>query len=191
MALINVAARELHFKIVYYGPGYGGKTTNLKYISTHVPREARGELVSLATDTDRTLFFDFIPLDLGEVAGFKTRFHLYAMPGQVVFQRTRQALLAGVDGVVLVADSQRERLRDNVHAIHELDTVLRWQGRGLREVPLVLQYNKRDLPDATPLPVLDARLNALRRPAFPATASTGEGVFPTLRSVCKLVIARL
>jgi signal recognition particle receptor subunit beta len=191
VALINVAAREIHLKIVYYGPGYGGKTTNLKYIATYAPVAARGELVSLATDTERTLFFDFLPLDLGEVAGFKTRFHLYAMPGQVIYQRTRQALLAGVDGVVLVVDSQRDRLRDNVFALHELDTVLRWQGRSLAEMPLVLQYNKRDLADVTPIPILEARLNALRRPAFPAVAATGQGVFATLRAVCKLVTARL
>lgn len=191
MALINVAAGEIHCKIVYYGPGFGGKTTNLRYIHRQVPPAARGELVSLSTDTDRTLFFDFLALDLGEVEGFQTRFHLYAMPGQTLYQRTRQALLAGADGVVLVADSQRDRLRDNALALHELDSLLRWQQRRLTQVPLVLQYNKRDLADALPIAVLNARLNALSRPYVPAVAATGEGVFATLRTVCKLVISRL
>lgn len=191
MALINVATREIHCKIVYYGAGYCGKTTNLRYIQEHAPGATRAELLSIATDTDRTLFCDFLPLDLGSVEGFRTRFHLYATPGQVIYVRTRQALLAGVDGIVFVADSSKAKLRANVITLHELDNVLRSQGRSLSEVPLVMQYNKRDLPDALPLPVLEARLNRLRIPSIPAVATSGEGVFATLRTICKMVIAKL
>ncbi len=191
MALINVATREIHCKVVYYGAGFCGKTTNLQYIQRTAPGTAPTELLSIATDTDRTLFCDFLPLDLGTVEGFRARFHLYATPGQVIYVKTRQALLAGVDGLVFVADSSKAKLRANVITVHELDNVLRWQNRSLQDVPLVMQYNKRDLPDALPIPVLDARLNPMRSPAIPAVAMSGEGVFATLRTICKLVIAKL
>lgn len=191
MALINVALREIHCKVVYYGAGFCGKTTNLQHIQRNAPDVAPAELLSITTDTERTLFCDFLPLDLGTVGGFRARFHLYATPGQIIYVKTRQALLAGVDGLVFVADSSKSKLRSNVITIHELDNVLRWQNRSMQDVPLVMQYNKRDLADALPLPVLDARLNPMRSPSIPAVATTGEGVFATLRAICKMVIARL
>lgn len=196
MALINIAAREIHCKIVYYGPGLSGKTTNLKYIHSQVPREAKGELLSIATETERTLFFDFLPLDLGRVRGFQTRFHLYTVPGQVLYERTRVAVLNGADGVVFVADSQRNKLEENVRSLQELARNITRQGKRFAEFPVILQYNKRDLPNALPVPVLDKYLryrgadgNLVER--FEAVASNGRGVFDTLKSISKLVISRL
>src|SRR5215217_9294974 len=160
MALINVAAREIHCKIVYYGPGMGGKTSNLQYIHAQVSKEAKGELLSIATETERTLFFDFLPLDLGKVRGFHTRFHLYTVPGQVMYERTRVAVLNGADGVVFVADSQKDRLEENVNSLRELARNVQKQGKRFQDFPVVLQYNKRDLPTAAPVAVLDKYLNA-------------------------------
>src|SRR6185437_13980387 len=151
MALINVAAREIHCKIVYYGPGMGGKTSNLQYIHGQVAREARGELLSIATETERTLFFDFLPLDLGKVRGFSTRFHLYTVPGQVLYERTRVAVLNGADGVVFVVDSQRDRLEENFQSIIELETNMRYLGKDLGNFPFVIQWNKRDMAGALPI----------------------------------------
>src|SRR3712207_2521662 len=148
MALINVAAREIHCKIVYYGPGMGGKTSNLQYIHSAVPRDVKGELLSIATETERTLFFDFLPLDLGKVRGFQTRFHLYTVPGQVIYERTRLAVLNGADGVVFVVDSQRERLEENINSLRELHHQLQQHGKRFADFPFVLQYNKRDTPPA-------------------------------------------
>ncbi len=191
MALINVAAREIHCKIVYYGPGLCGKTTNLKYIHTAVPRQAKGDLVSIATETERTLFFDFLPLDLGTVHGFQTRFHLYTVPGQVLYERTRVAVLSGADGVVFVADSQRHKLQEDVVSLQELARNLTSQGKKFLEYPLVLQYNKRDLDNALPVDVLDRYLNSIQVPRFEAVAAKGVGVFDTLKAISKLVISKL
>ncbi|MBX6753344.1 GTP-binding protein [Thermorudis peleae] len=190
MALINVAAREIHGKIVYYGPGLSGKTTNLQYIHAHIPEHTRGELLSVDTESERTLFFDFLPLNLGTVHGFTIRFHLYTVPGQVLYERTRVAVLNGADGVVFVADAQRDRLAENIQSLRELGQNLIAQGKPFLNFPLVLQYNKMDLPTALPVPVLDRYLNPMRAPRFEAVAVRGVGVFETLRAICKLVVKR-
>jgi len=191
MALINVAAREIHCKIVYYGPGMCGKTTNLQYIHTQVPRDAKGDLLSISTETERTLFFDFLPLDLGKVRGFQTRFHLYTVPGQVLYERTRVAVLNGSDGVVFVADSQRSKLEDNIRSLKELAVNITRQNKKFQEFPVILQYNKRDMPDALPTQVLDKYLNGMGWQRFEAVATTGVGVFDTLKAISKLVISKL
>jgi signal recognition particle receptor subunit beta len=191
MALINVAAREIHGKIVYYGPGLCGKTTNLQYIHGKIPQNGRSELLSIATETERTLFFDFLPLDLGKVHGFTIRFHLYTVPGQILYERTRVAVLNGADGVVFVADAQRDRLADNLQSLRELAHNLTNQGKRLLEFPLVMQYNKMDLPTALPTPVLDRYLNTIKVPRFEAVAVNGNGVFETLRAISKLVVNKL
>jgi signal recognition particle receptor subunit beta len=192
MALINVAAREIHCKIVYYGPGLCGKTTNLKYIHSAVPGHARGDLLSIATETERTLFFDFLPLDLGQVHGFQTRFHLYTVPGQVLYERTRVAVLNGADGVVFVADSQQSKLREDIVSLQELARNIQAEGKKFLEFPLVLQYNKRDVPNALPLEQMDHYLNSsIKVPRFEAVASKGMGVFDTLKAISKLVISKL
>lgn len=192
MALINVAAREIHCKIVYYGPGLCGKTTNLKYIHSAVPGHAKGDLLSIATETERTLFFDFLPLDLGQVHGFQTRFHLYTVPGQVLYERTRVAVLNGADGVVFVADSQQNKLRENIASLQELARNIQAAGKKFLEFPLVLQYNKRDMPNAIPIEQLDHYLNSsIKVPAYEAVASKGVGVFDTLKAISKLVISKL
>ncbi len=192
MALINVAAREIHCKIVYYGPGLCGKTTNLKYIHSAVPNHAKGDLLSIATETERTLFFDFLPLDLGQVHGFQTRFHLYTVPGQVLYERTRVAVLNGADGVVFVADSQPNKLREDIQSLQELARNIQAQGKKFLEFPLVLQYNKRDMPNAIPVEQMDHYLNSsIKVPRFEAVASKGIGVFDTLKAISKLVISKL
>jgi len=191
MVSINYAFREISCKIVYYGPGVGGKTTNLQHIHKSVPDDAKGKLVSLATEADRTLFFDFLPLDLGTIRGFKTKFQLYTVPGQVFYDATRKLVLRGSDGVVFVADSQRERMEDNIMSLKNLVENLREYGYDPREIPFVMQYNKQDLPNAMSFDELNKKLNPLKVPAFPAVATTGEGVFPTLKGVSKLVIERL
>lgn len=191
MALINVASREIHCKIVYYGTGYCGKTTNLQYIHRHAPQQAHGELLSIATENERTLFFDFLPLDLGMVHGFRVRFHLYTVPGQVLYERTRVAVLNGVDGIVFVADSAPEKLEENFQSVVELETNMRRMGKDLGEFPLVMQWNKRDLPGAVAVATLDRYLNRRRVQAFEASALGGDGVFPTLRAICKAVMVRL
>jgi len=191
MALINFAAREIHCKIVYYGPGMCGKTTNLQYIHTQVPRDAKGELLSIATETERTLFFDFLPLDLGKVRGFQTRFHLYTVPGQMLYERTRVAVLNGADGVVFVADSQRDKLEENIKSLKELAVNITRQNKKFQEFPIVMQYNKRDIPGALPVEVLDKYLNGMKWTRFEAIATTGVGVFDTLKAISKLVISKL
>jgi signal recognition particle receptor subunit beta len=196
MALINIAAREIHCKIVYYGPGLGGKTTNLKYIHSQVPKDAKGELLSIATETERTLFFDFLPLDLGRVRGFQTRFHLYTVPGQVLYERTRVAVLNGADGVVFVADSQRNKLEEDVRSLQELARNITRQGKRFAEFPVVIQYNKRDLPNALPVPILDRYLRYRTSDGqlverFESIATTGRGIFDTLKAISKLVISKL
>ena len=191
MALVNVAAREVHCKIVYYGPGFGGKTSNLTYIHRSVPAAAKGDLLTIATETERTLFFDFLPLNLGTVNGFRVRFHLYTVPGQPLYERTRVAVLTGVDGVVFVADSQRGRFQATLQSFEEMSRVLSAQGKPLAALPVVLQYNKRDAPDAVPVPILNARLNQLQVPYFEAIASQGVGVLATLREISRLIIGKL
>ena len=193
MPLVNYATREITCKIVYYGPGRSGKTTNLHYIYEQVPSERKGHMVSLATQTDRTLFFDFLPLDLGSISGFSTRFQLYTVPGQVYYQATRKLVLQGADGVVFVADSQARQLDENVESMQDLHANLAEQGVDVRLMPLVLQYNKQDLPGDLILvpPLLDDALNFRGVPAFAAGALHGTGVFETLRAISELVLRRL
>jgi len=191
MTFINYASREINCKIVYYGPGLCGKTTNLQYIYEKTNPNAKGKLISLATETDRTLFFDFLPLELGTVRGFKTRFHLYTVPGQVFYDASRKLILKGVDGVIFVADSQVERMDANVEAIENLDANLKAQGYDLMAIPYVLQLNKRDLPNVAPKEEMIAALNKKGEPVFEAVAATGQGVFETLKGVAKLVLQEL
>jgi signal recognition particle receptor subunit beta len=193
VSLVNYASREITCKIVYYGPGRSGKTTNLHYIYGQVPSDRKGQMVSLATQTDRTLFFDFLPLDLGMISGFTTRFQLYTVPGQVYYQTTRRLVLQGADGVVFVADSQARQLDENIESLQDLHANLADHGVDARAVPLVLQYNKRDLPSDLLLPVstLDDALNFRAVPAFEADALHGTGVFETLRAISELVLRRL
>jgi signal recognition particle receptor subunit beta len=191
MTFINYASREINCKIVYYGPGLCGKTTNLQYIYEKTNPNAKGKLISLATETDRTLFFDFLPLELGTVRGFKTRFHLYTVPGQVFYDASRKLILKGVDGVIFVADSQVERMDANVEAIENLDANLKAQGYDLMAIPYVLQLNKRDLPNVAPKEEMIVTLNKKQEPVFEAVAATGLGVFETLKGVAKLVLQEL
>jgi signal recognition particle receptor subunit beta len=191
MTFINYAAREINCKIVYYGPGLCGKTTNLQWIYDKTNPQAKGKLISLATETDRTLFFDFLPLDLGTVRGFKTRFHLYTVPGQVFYDASRKLILKGVDGVVFVADSQEPRMEANVESLANLDKNLKEQGYDLRAVPYVLQLNKRDLPTALPADEMYRQLNFKSEPTFEAVAMNGTGVFDTLKAIAKLVLTEL
>ncbi len=191
MSMINYASREINCKIVYYGPGLCGKTTNLEYVYEKVAPNTRGKLISLATETERTLFFDFLPVDLGAIRGFKTRFHLYTVPGQVYYNASRKLILKGVDGVVFVGDSQVERLDANIESMHNLYENLAEYGLDLREVPFVIQYNKRDLPNISSLDELQRELNPQGVPYFEAVAVRGIGVFDTLKAVSKLVIKSL
>ena len=191
MSLVNYSTREIICKIVYYGPGRSGKTTNLQYIYSQVPWERKGEMVSLATETDRTLFFDFLPLDLGQISGFRTRFQLYTVPGQVYYNATRRLVLQGADGVVFVADSQVSQLDENVESFRNLQENLLEQVMDIREIPLVLQYNKRDLPNILTIEALEEELNFRNVPSHPAAALLGEGVFDTLRSISEAVLRRL
>ena len=193
MSLVNYATREITCKIVYYGPGRSGKTTNLHYIYGQVPQDRKGQMVSLATQTDRTLFFDFLPIDLGMISGFTTRFQLYTVPGQVYYQTTRKLVLQGADGVVFVADRQARQLGENIESMQDLHANLAGQGVDVRTLPLVIQYNKQDLPPelVTPVPELDEALNFRGVPSFPADALHGPGVFETLRGISELVLRRL
>jgi mutual gliding-motility protein MglA len=191
MSMINYASREINCKIVYYGPGLGGKTTNIEYVYEKVAPTTRGKLISLATESERTLFFDFLPVDLGTIRGFKTRFHLYTVPGQVYYNASRKLILKGVDGIVFVADSQRERLDANIESMHNLYENLTEYGLDLKEIPFVVQYNKRDLPTAVPVPELEAILNPMQVPSFEAVGTRGVGVFDTLKAVSKQVIKAL
>jgi signal recognition particle receptor subunit beta len=191
MSFINYASREINCKIVYYGPGLCGKTTNLQHVYQKTAPDAKGKMISLATETERTLFFDFLPLALGEIRGFKTRFHLYTVPGQVFYDASRKLILKGVDGVVFVADSQEERLDANIESMDNLRINLEEQGYDLDKIPFVIQYNKCDLPNVTPLEELRALLNPRGVPEFQACAMTGEGVFETLKAVAKLILVEL
>lgn len=191
MSMINYASREINCKIVYYGTGLGGKTTNLEYIYSRVNPDTKGKMISLATETERTLFFDFLPIDLGEVRGFKTRFHLYTVPGQVYYNASRKLILKGVDGVIFVADSQAERMEANVEAMHNLYENLESYGYDLTQIPFAIQYNKRDLSNAMTVEELSAQLNPAGVPDFGGIAIDGKGVFETLGSVSKLVVQSL
>lgn len=191
MTFINYASREINCKIVYYGPGLCGKTTNLQYIYDSTAPQAKGKLISLATETDRTLFFDFMPLELGTVRGFKTRFHLYTVPGQVYYDASRKLILKGVDGVVFVADSQEERMDANIESLYNLEENLGTQGYDLNQIPYVLQLNKRDLPNVIPADELTNELQKKGEPVYEAVATNGSGVFDTLKAVAKQVLTEL
>ena len=185
MTFINYASREINCKIVYYGPGLCGKTTNLQYIYDKTNPNAKGKLISLATETDRTLFFDFLPLELGTVRGFRTRFHLYTVPGQVFYDASRKLILKGVDGVIFVADSQVERMDANVESVENLQANLKTQGYDIDTIPFVLQLNKRDLPNVAPVEEMKSLLMRREQPVFEAVAAKGPGVFETLKGVAK------
>jgi signal recognition particle receptor subunit beta len=191
LSFINFAAREINCKIVYYGPGLGGKTTNLQVVFDKTAEKQKGKMISLATETDRTLFFDFLPLDLGTVRGFKTRFHLYTVPGQVFYDASRKLILRGVDGVVFVADSQEERMDANVEALENLHDNLKEHGYDFNKIPYVLQLNKRDLPTAMPVDALKKDLIKKGEPVFEAVAFQGVGVFETLKEVARQVLIEL
>lgn len=191
MSFINYASREINCKVVYYGPGLCGKTTNLQFIYAKTNPDLKGKMISLATETERTLFFDFLPLALGQIRGFKTRFHLYTVPGQVFYDASRKLILKGVDGVVFVADSQIERMEANLESLDNLRVNLSEQGYDLAKVPYVIQYNKRDLPNAAPLEEMRSLLNPGGAVEFEACATVGKGVFETLKAVAKGVLTDL
>lgn len=191
MSFINYAAREINCKIVYYGPGLGGKTTNLQYIYNQTNPQSRGKMVSLTGETERTLFFDFLPLNIGEIRGFTTRFHLYTVPGQHFYDASRRLVLQGVDGIVFVADSQVERMDDNIDSLKSLDVNMRDQGYDLRTLPFAFQYNKRDLPNPVPVKVLHDQLNTFDAEEFEAVAVNGIGVFDTLKAISKGILKSL
>jgi signal recognition particle receptor subunit beta len=191
MSFINYSSREINCKIVYYGPGLCGKTTNLQFVYAKTNPDAKGKMISLATETERTLFFDFLPLSLGEIRGFKTRFHLYTVPGQVFYDASRKLILKGVDGVVFVADSQIERMEANIESVENLRVNLSEQGYDLDRIPYVVQYNKRDLPNVATVDELHRLLNPRNVPEYQAVAPTGVGVFETLKAVAKLVLTEL
>lgn len=188
MVQINFALKEVNCKVVYYGPGMSGKTTNLEVVHQKAPEENKGELTSISTDGDRTLFFDFMPLDLGNVAGMRTKFQLYTVPGQVYYNSTRKLVLQGVDGVIFIADSDADKLAENIESYENLIENLAEIHKDIRELPHVIQYNKRDHPNALPVAELDRQLNKYGVPAFEAVARSGEGVFPTLKSLAGLVL---
>ncbi len=190
MAFINYVSREVAFKIVYYGPGLCGKTTNLQHIYEKTKPESRGKMINLATEAERTLFFDFLPVNLGEVRGFKTKFQLYTVPGQVFYEATRKLVLKGVDGVVFVADSQIARVDANLESLEDLRANLAEQNYVLDAMPYVMQYNKRDMPGAAPVEELRQLLNPGGVPDYEAVASTGQGVFETLREIAKQVLKK-
>ncbi|OGW38854.1 MAG: gliding-motility protein MglA [Nitrospirae bacterium RBG_13_39_12] len=191
MSFINYSSREINCKIVYYGPGLCGKTTNLQYIFKRTNPEQKGKLISLATETERTLFFDFLPLALGDIKGFKIRFHLYTVPGQVFYAASRKLILKGVDGIIFVADSQIERMESNQESIDDMQINLAEQGYELEKLPFTIQYNKRDLPNIVPVEEMDKLLNPRHVQWFEGVAVTGKGVFETLKSVAKLVLFEL
>lgn len=191
MTFINYAAKEINCKIVYYGPGLCGKTTNIQWVHDRTKADAKGKLISLATETDRTLFFDFLPIELGNIRGFRTRFHLYTVPGQVFYDASRKLILKGVDGVVFVADSQELRMDANLEAIDNLKSNLTDHGFDLDKLPYVLQLNKRDLPQVVDPATMEKELRVKDEPVFEAVATTGDGVFDTLKGIVKLVLMDL
>ncbi len=188
MVTINYSAKEVCCKIVYYGPGLSGKTTNLQYVHAKVPDTTRGKLISLATEADRTLYFDFLPINIGTINGFQAKFQLYTVPGQVYYNATRKLVLRGVDGLVFVADSQPDKMDDNIESLMNLEENLKEYGYDLDELPMVIQYNKRDLPGVLSVEEMNARLNVRNRHFYEASAPTGVGVFDTLKLIIKLVL---
>jgi signal recognition particle receptor subunit beta len=188
MSFFNHNAKEIHCKIVYYGPSLGGKTTNLQWVYQNTADDQKSKLVALNTDVERTLFFDFLPLNIGDIRGYKTRFHLYSVPGQVVYDASRKLILKGLDGVIFVADSQTERMDENLEALRNLEKNLEVQGYNIREVPLVMQYNKRDLPNVAGMGELRRALNHYNAPEFEATANEGKGVMESLKNVSKSIL---
>jgi signal recognition particle receptor subunit beta len=191
MSFINYSAKEINCKIVYYGPGLCGKTTNLNFVYKRMRPESKGKMISLATETDRTLFFDFLPLALGEIKGFKIRFHLYTVPGQIFYNASRKLILTGVDGIVFVADSQVERMDANMESFDNMKVNLQEHGYTFDKIPYVIQYNKRDIPNCVPVAELKKILNVDGVPDFEACAIEGSGVFETLKGVVKLVLVEL
>lgn len=191
MSFINYSAREINCKVVYYGPGLCGKTTNLIHIYKKVNPDSKGKMISLATESERTLFFDFLPLALGNIKGFKVRFHLYTVPGQIFYDASRKLILRGVDGVVFVADSQVERMEANLESMDNLRLNLKEHGYTLENIPFAIQYNKRDLPNVVPVEELNGALNPKGVPYFEAAAADGTGVFETLKEVAKQVFMKL
>lgn len=191
MSLINYVTKVAHCKIIYYGPGLSGKTTNIQYVYEHTQQENRGKLVTLSTENERTLFFDFLPLAVGDVRGYTTRFHLYSIPGQTFYEISRQFIFKGVDGVVFVADSQSERMDANIESFESLERSLDKQGYDLSKLPLVYQYNKRDMSDIVSIQELEATLNPMHKPYFEAVANRGVGVMETLQAISQAVIREL
>ena len=191
MSFINYATREINCKIVYFGPGMSGKTTNIQYIYERTQEDLRGKLVTLSTENERTLFFDFLPLSIGDVRGYKTRFHLYTIPGQTFYEASRQFIIKGVDGIVFVADSQPERMEANIESHESLEKSLEKQGYDINKIPLVYQYNKRDVADPISIQELEGTFNPMHRPYFEATASSGAGVMETLQAISQSVIREL
>lgn len=191
MAVINYSKKEISAKIVYYGPSLCGKTTNIQSIYASIKPNQKGKLVSLATEADRTLFFDFLPIEIANIRGFKTRLHFYTVPGQVYYNSTRRAVLTGVDGLVFVADSQRDKMEENIESLNNLEENLNYYGKSMKTIPLVIQYNKRDLPDVTPVAEIEQIMNPNGYPSFEAVATTGEGVLETLTKVTKMVLQHI
>ncbi len=191
MSFINYNAKEIHCKVVYYGPSLSGKTTNLQWVYQKTISQDKSEMFSLPTAVERTLFFDFLPVDAGDIQGFRTRFHLYTVPGQVVYDASRKLILKGLDGVIFVADSQAERMEENLQSLENLRKNLDQQGYGIQEIPLVFQYNKRDLPNAMTIAELRSSLNRFNAPDFEATANSGAGVVEALRTVTKTIVTVL
>jgi mutual gliding-motility protein MglA len=188
MSFINYNAKEIHCKIVYYGPSLGGKTTNIQWVYQKTASDQKSKLIALNTENERTLFFDFLPLFVGDIRGYKTKFHLYTVPGQVVYDASRKLILKGLDGIIFVADSQAERLEENIESFNNLETNLKQQGYDIRQVPLMIQYNKRDLKNVTPTHELRRILNRYNSPEFEAVATQGEGVFETLKTLSKSIV---
>lgn len=188
MSFINHNAKEIHCKIVYYGPSLGGKTTNIQWVYQSLAQDQRSKLVALNTEIERTLFFDFLPLEVGEIRGFQTRFHLYTVPGQVIYDASRKLILKGLDGVIFVVDSQEDRLEENIESMKNLEKNLQQQGYSIKEIPLVIQYNKRDLPNTLPIKELRKHLNLHNAPEIEAAAFEGKGVLDSFKLVSKNII---
>lgn len=191
MSFVNYHTKEVNCKIVYYGPGLGGKTTNIQYVYAKTGNANQNEIIKLNTENERTLFFDFLPLELGEIRGFKTRFHLYTVPGQVFYEASRKLILRGVDGIVFVADSQLEKMEANIESLRGLEKNLTEQGYEIDKIPLIMQWNKRDLPNVTPVEDMQQQLNKWGVPSFQAIATEGDGVFDSLKMISKLVLMNL
>lgn len=191
MSFINYNAKEIHCKIVYYGPSLSGKTTNIQWIFHKTQDPTKSDMFELPGDVERTLFFDFLPMDVGDIRGFKTRFHLYSVPGQVIYDTSRKLILKGLDGVVFVADSQPERMDENVQSLKNLETNLKQQGYDINEIPLVFQYNKRDLPNALSIDEMRSSLNRFNAPDFEASAREGQGVFESFKNISKRILTVL